>query len=209
MKKINDSNMLTLNNVIYNNVNVSFSIFLSGFCILDGNDHIANRILKSIAGLDKKTIDQILWNNQKISEIYYLYSSDINFIPKKLSLDQELTVIQNLNFLSHLTETNILINSAILYFELDNILNKKVKFLTKEEIQRVKLSQLIFSPKTIWLLERSDQFLSQKWQEKLFNLISTRIKENGIVIMVSNNRIFRKIGQIIKLDDFKITSKNI
>ena len=81
-------------------------------------------------------------------------------------------------------------------------MDKKIKNLTKEEIQRVKLSQLIFSPKTIWILENPEQFLSQKWQEKLFNLIATRIKEGGIVIMASDNKIFQKIGQIINLNDF-------
>ena len=79
---------------------------------------------------------------------------------------------------------------------------KKIKNLTKEEIQIVKLSQLIFSLKTIWILENPEQFLSQKWQEKLFNLIATRIKEGGIVIMASDNKIFQKIGQIINLNDF-------
>ena len=194
--------MLTLNNSSYQNINISLTISSSGLFIFKGEDKIISHILRAITGLDQKQKNKILWNNQKISEIYYLYSSDINFITKKTSLDQELTIKQNLNFLASLTETKILIDSAILYFELDDILDKKIKNLTKEEIQRVKLSQLIFSPKTIWILENPEQFLSQKWQEKLFNLIATRIKEGGIVIMASDNKIFQKIGQIINLNDF-------
>ncbi len=199
--------MLTLDNIIYKNINISFTIYSSGLFVFKGSPSIVNFIFRSIAGLNKKKINNILWNNKKISKIYYLYSSDINLISQKPSLDSNLTVKQHLNFLSSLTETKILINSAILYFELNNFLNKKIKYLTNEEVQRVKLSQLIFSPKTIWLLENPDQFLPQEWQKKLFNLIATRIKEGGIVITNSDNKIFEKIGQIIKLNDF--ATKNI
>jgi heme exporter protein A len=201
--------MLTLNNVSNHNINISLTISSAGLFILKGDDLDKQFILRSVAGIDRKSINNILWNNQEISKFYYLYSSDINFISQKLSLDQELTIKQNLNFLSSLTETKILIDSAVLYFELNDILHKKIKQLTEEERQRVKLSQLIFSPKTVWLLEDPDRFLSQKWQEKLFNLIATRAKEGGMVIISSDNQIFHKIGQIIKLNDFTTSSKNI
>jgi ABC-type transport system involved in cytochrome c biogenesis ATPase subunit len=203
--------MLSLNNLSYNNITISFSIFLSSLFIIKTLQNISGKntfdILKIIAGLEMKQQNRIFWNNQKISDFYYHYSSDINLITSKNNLDGNLTIKQNLNFISSLSETKLLISSAIKYFEIDNILEKKIKNLTNEEIQRVKLSQLIFAPKTMWLLEQPDQFLTQKWQEKLFNLILTRIKEGGLVILTSDNKIFNKIGQIIDLNDF--TNKNI
>ena len=199
--------MLTLNNISINNFYISCNLFSSSLFIFNNLPKV-NYILRLISGLEKGQRSKILWNDQKIEDIYYLYSSDINYIPQKNNLDPELTIKQNFDFLSSLSETQPLTDSAILYFELENIINHKIKNLDNEEIQKVKLSQLIFSPKTMWVLENPDQFLSQKWQEKLFNLISVRIKEGGLVIISSNNKIFNKIGQNINLNDF-INSKNI
>ena len=199
--------MLTLNNISINKFYISCNLFTSSLFIFNNLPKV-NYILRLIAGLEKGQRSKILWNDQKIEDIYYLYSSDINYIPQKNNLDPELTIKQNFDFLSSLSETQPLTDSAILYFELENIVNHKIKNLDNEEIQKVKLSQLIFSPKTMWVLENPDQFLSQKWQEKLFNLISVRIKEGGLVIISSNNKIFNKIGQNINLNDF-INSKNI
>ena len=199
--------MLTLNNISINNFYISCNLFSSSLFIFNNLPKV-NYILRLIAGLEKDQRSKIFWNDQKIVDIYYLYSSDINYIPQKNNLDQELTIKQNFDFLSSLSETQSLADSAILYFELENLINHKIKNLDYEEMQKVKLSQLIFSPKTMWILEKPDQFLSQKWQEKLFNLISVRIKEGGLVIMSSDNKIFNKIGQNINLNDF-INSKNI
>lgn len=199
--------MLTLNNISINKFYISCNLFTSSLFIFNNLPKV-NYILRLIAGLEKGQRSKILWNDQKIEDIYYLYSSDINYIPQKNNLDPELTVKQNFDFLSSLSETQPLSDLAILYFELENIINHKIKNLDSEEVQKVKLSQLIFSPKTMWILENPDQFLSQKWQEKLFNLILVRIKEGGLVIISSNNKIFNKIGQNINLNDF-INSKNI
>lgn len=199
--------MLTLNNISINKFYISCNLFTSSLFIFNNLPKV-NYILRLIAGLEKGQRSKILWNDQKIEDIYYLYSSDINYIPQKNNLDPELTVKQNFDFLSSLSETQPLSDLAILYFELENIINHKIKNLDSEEVQKVKLSQLIFSPKTMWILEKPDQFLSQKWQEKLFNLISVRIKEGGLVIISSDNKIFNKIGQNINLNDF-INSKNI
>lgn len=199
--------MLTLNNISINNCCISCNLFNSSLFIFNNLPKI-NYILRLIAGLEYDQRSKILWNDQKIEDIYYLYSSDINYISQNNNLDQELTIKQNFDFLSSLSETKSLTDSAILYFELEDIINHKIKDLNNEEIQKAKLSQLIFSPKTMWIIENPDQFLSQKWQEKLFNLISVRIKEGGLVIMSSDNKIFNKIGQNINLNDF-INSKNI
>jgi heme exporter protein A len=199
--------MLTLNNISINNFYISCNLFSSSLFIFNNLPKV-NYILRLIAGLEKDQRSKIFWNDQKIVDIYYLYSSDINYIPQKNNLDQELTIKQNFDFLSSLSETQSLADSAILYFELENLINHKIKNLDDEEMQKVKLSQLIFSPKTMWILEKPDQFLSQKWQEKLFNLISVRIKEGGLVIISSDNKIFNKIGQNINLNDL-INSKNI
>lgn len=196
--------MLTINNISNKNLNpIALTIFSYSCFIIDGQQHNTKFVLNIIAGLEKKYQKDILWNNQKISDFYYLYSSDINFIPAHNNLDLNLTVKQNINFLSSLSETNMLIESAVRFFELENIYNKKIINLNAEEIQKVKLSQLIFSPKTIWLIEDADINLSQKWREKLFNLITTRIKEGGLVIMSCKDIIFNKIAKIINLDDFK------
>jgi heme exporter protein A len=201
--------MLSTNSINYNNLrDISFTIFHGACFILNGDNSDIKNFLYIISGINKKYQKNITWNDISIHKFYNEYSSDINFICDEIRLDKYLSVKQNIYFLSSLSDSKVALDSAIRYFDLDNILNKKIKELNQEELIRVKLSQLIFSPKTIWLLEDPDKNLSQKYIEKLFNLVSSRIKDGGIVIMTlkndSKNDIFCKLGKKIDLNDWKI-----
>ena len=65
------------------------------------------------------------------------------------------------------------------------------------------LAKLLCCPKTLWLLDEPTVNLDNQAKELLFNLISTRIKEGGIVIIASHDEIFAPITSSIHLEDFK------
>ena len=65
------------------------------------------------------------------------------------------------------------------------------------------LAKLLCCPTTIWLLDEPTVNLDKEGKELLFNLVSVRVKEGGIVIIATHDEIFSPISGQILLEDFK------
>jgi heme exporter protein A len=211
--------MLTLNNINFTKkqkkilCNFGFTIGLGSAMIIKGdNGSGKTSLLKIIGGiydLESGNIGgEILWNNENIKNIEEEFYSDIQYLGHKNFLKQELTVIDNLKFFAALNDSKILVDSALNYFELIEISQKKVKELSAGWQKRVLLAKLLCCPKTLWLLDEPTINLDKTGKELLFNLIQSRIKDQGIVILTSHDNFFDKIAGTINLKDFKNDSQN-
>ncbi|MFT6077054.1 MAG: heme exporter protein A [Rickettsiales bacterium] len=65
------------------------------------------------------------------------------------------------------------------------------------------LAKLLYQPKTIWLLDEPTTNLDQDARKSLFNLVSVRVKEGGIVIIATHDDIFDPLAGKILLKDFR------
>lgn len=206
--------MLTLKNINYSKNNqkiltdLGFSIGLKSCLTIKGqNGSGKTTLLKIIAGLaqlDKKdNSGEILWNNEDIKNIREDFYSDLQYLGHNNFLKKDLSVLENLDFFAKMSQTQILVPSAIRYFELDNIVDKKVGKLSAGWQKRVLLAKLLCCPATIWLLDEPTINLDDQGKELLFNLVSTRIKESGIVIIATHDDLFLPISCKINLEDFK------
>jgi heme exporter protein A len=206
--------MLTIDNINYSKnqqklfSSLGFTIGLGSSLVIKGeNGSGKTSLLRIIAGLNNLEntgcSGEILWNNENINNIKQDFYSDVQYLGHKNFLKQDLTIIDNLNFFASLTDSKILIPSAIRYFNLDNITHKKINQLSMGMQKRVLLAKLLCCPATIWLLDEPSSNLDEKGKELLFNLISTRIKEQGIVIIASHDDLFDKISGTLNLQDFK------
>ena len=206
--------MLTINKINYNRnrqqiiYNLGFSTGLGSCLVLKGkNGSGKTTLLKIIAGLNeiesKDDNNQLLWNNNLISEIKEDFYNDVNYIGHENSLKLDLSIFDNLLFYTRINKTELLIPSAIRYFELDNLIDVEVRKLSAGIRKKVALCLLLCCPSTIWLLDEPTINLDSKAKQKLFNLVSTRIKENGIVIIASHDDLFDNIAAKVNLDDFK------
>ena len=206
--------MLTLDNINFSKnrqkilSNLGFSIGLGSCLALIGkNGSGKTTLLKIIAGLaDLNSCEnsgKILWNNEEIKHLKEDFYSDLQYLGHGNFLKKDLTVLDNLLFFAQMSQTEILIPSAIRYFKLDDLIDVKVGKLSAGWQKRVLLAKLLCCPATIWLLDEPTTNLDDSGKELLFNLVSTRIKENGVVIIVTHDDLFSPISSKINLEDFK------
>lgn len=205
--------MLTVDNITCNKNqqiifnNLGFSIGLgTGLIITGTNGSGKTTLLRTIAGLSQPSSGTILWNNQNVKELYAEFSADINYIGHKNFLKPKLTVLQNLNFYAALSGTEILIPAAIKYFGLEQIIDTPIYKLSSGWQKKVILSKLLYCPATIWLLDEPSVNLDVASKELLFNLISTKVADGGIVIIATHDEIFFPLGSAISLKDFQSSS---
>lgn len=201
MLTINDFSYFRNGRLIFGNV--GFSVGLGSCLLLVGaNGTGKTSLLKIIAGLTKPTSGELLWNGQNIEELRSDFNSDMCYLGHKNFAKAELTVLENLEFFAGISDSEILIPSAIRYFQLEEVLDKKVGKLSAGWQRRVLLAKLLCCPATIWLLDEPTNNLDKLGKELLFNLINVRVKEGGIVIAATHDEMLFNLGSKFYLEDF-------
>jgi heme exporter protein A len=159
-------------------------------------------LLKIIAGISKQSEGKILWGEEDIENFRDDFNGDTQFIGHKNFLKPELTVLQNLEFYASLEGTQMLIPSALRFFHLEDLADEKIKKLSAGWQNRVKLAKLICCPATVWLLDEPSNNLDKAGKDLLHGLIKTRIKEEGLVLIVTHDEMFFDLGPQLNLEDF-------
>jgi len=184
--------------------NLGFSLSTSSALVITGkNGSGKTSLLKMIAGIIPLQSGKIFWGLQDVAKIRDVFNGDMQFIGHKNFLKQELSVIDNLSFYAKLSDTKLAVNSALSFFNLNEISGSKVKDLSAGTQQRVRLARLLACPTTIWLLDEPSNNLDLAEKEKLHGLIKTRIKEQGVVLLASHDEMFFDLGMKLNVEDFK------
>ena len=201
--------MLTFDNLSYYRNhkkifgNLGYTVSLNSCLLLTGkNGSGKTSLLKIIAGIIKPDGGKILWNNQEVRNFYQEYCSDIQYIGHQNFLKPHLTILENLLFYCQLQDTEMLLPSAIRYFGLEEIADMEIHKLSAGWQKRVLLAKLLCCPGAIWLLDEPTNNLDKQGKELLFNLISSRIKDGGIVIAATHDEILFPLGNKLCLEDF-------
>ena len=190
------------NNKIFSNL--GFSLSTSSALVITGkNGSGKTSLLKIIAGIITPQNGEILWGLKNVKEMRDIFNGDMQFIGHKNFLKQELSVIDNLSFYAKLFDTKMAINSALSFFNLNEISQTKVKNLSAGTQQRVRLARLLACPTTIWLLDEPSNNLDLAGKEKLHGLIKARIKEQGVVLISTHDEMFFDLGMKLNIEDFK------
>ncbi len=140
-------------------------------------------LLKTIAGFLKPASGQIT-----ISCADDLQSFDIiHYIGTSSSLKKQLTVKENLIFWSKMLGGNINnIEKAIKIFELDEILNNPISYLSSGQIKRCSLARLLLDERKIWLLDEPETALDKNSLNRFIDIVINHVKNNGIAIIASH-----------------------
>jgi heme exporter protein A len=182
---------------------LGFTLSLNSGLLLTGkNGSGKTSLLKIIAGLIKPSSGQILWDDQDVQEFYEQYCSDIQYIGHKNFLKTHLTVLDNLLFYAGLSGAAMLVPAAIKYFQLQDIADTEIYKLSQGWQKRVLLAKLLCCPATIWLLDEPTNNLDSDGKKLLFNLISSRIRDGGMVIIATHDHMLLPLGQQLCLEDF-------
>ena len=201
--------MLTLDNLslfkdnktIFSNLGLSVSIG-SGLIVTGKNGSGKSSLLKIIAGISPTSTGKILWGGENIDDLRDDFNGDSQYLGHKNFLKPELTVEENLRFYAKLNGTEVALASALSYFQLNDLANIKVKKLSAGWQKRVMLAKLLACPATVWILDEPSSNLDKEGKEMLLNLIKTRIKEDGLVIMATHDEEFFNLGSRVDMEDY-------
>jgi len=196
---------LTLKNSIFTVFNnVCFTVLAGGVLVLQGpNGSGKTSLLKMIPGLIKNNIGRITWNNIDINKDILSFNKNISYIGHKNALKPELSVIENLEFWAKFKGEIELLPAAIHYFQLEDILDTKLRFLSSGWQRRVELSKLLLSNTHLWLLDEPETNLDSSTKNILRGLIEAKARDGGIVLIASHNLIGIRNAACVNLLDFK------
>ncbi len=182
---------------------LGFSVSINSALIIKGpNGSGKTSLLKIIAQISDATSGKILWGGLDVKEMRGNFTGDLQYIGHKNFLKPELTILENLQFFTRLADTEAALDSALSFFDLQSIKHQKIQQLSAGTQMRVKLAKLMACPATIWLLDEPTTNLDSRMKEKLYNLVKSRIKEDGLVIIATHDEIFSDLGIKLEMENF-------
>lgn len=158
-------------------------------------------LLRSLAGIRSLTSGKITVGTKKV-DIGEIPKPYCTYIGHKFAIKPELSVIENLEFWADSYNSAMLIDAAILYFSMQNIMHKKCYELSAGNQKKVALSRLLACPSKLWLLDEVDSNLDEENKKLLINLITIHANNGGITFFASHADPGIKTAQTLDLDKY-------
>ena len=169
--------------------NLGFTIFNGSCLFIRGRNGVGKTsLLKTIANLIPKNSGDIFYNSINIKLALREFYQLLFYIGRTDVLDEEQTVLKNLEFWGKLYDQEVNILAAIQTFSLEAHAHTKVYKLSQGFKQKVLLSRLLLCSSRIWLLDEPFNSLDYQGKNILVNLIKARCMQKGIVIIVDHER---------------------
>lgn len=202
--------MLTINNisykkadkVVFENLGITLGD-CSCLVIRDCNDIEASALINILLCKTKPSKGNILYYNKAIKGRFLKeYLSITNYIDKKSVLHDDMTVSENLIFLSSFSNDESSVEASINFFGLDFISDVLVKDLSDSLRKKVSLARLLACPRKIWFLNNPFVGLSEKDKLLLMSTIDTRCSHGGIVVLICDEKLAMSNYIEMKINNF-------
>lgn len=142
-------------------------------------------LLKAIAGLLPTPPGQVLWDGAPLHATpNYAYS--LVYLGHKRGVELSLSVGHHVRFWAKAYRQPELVDAALHYFDLEDIVDTPVYTLSAGWQQRVALTRLITQPGSVWLLDEPTANLDEDGLGLLNALIQTRCEQGGIILIASH-----------------------
>ena len=150
------------------------------------------------------TSGEIICADHDIKDYPEDYFYDYSYLTTDEIFNHDFSIQYYLNFWAKLSESNESLKSVIHYFELENLLNLKIKQISSGWKKRLLLSKLMIENRLLWFLDEPFNFLDEKGRDSLINMINSRRLSGGIVILTSNQKIDHfKDAMYLNIDEYK------
>ena len=194
MNSLKSKNFLKIHNVdIIKGYNKLFSKFSYNFShgnlyIITGSNGIGKTtLLKCICGLTFPDKGYVSWNNFSIEKDYSEFYKNITYLGHLNSILPNLSVVDNINFLSNLQSNNITFTKKDDYFGVLPLKEYNISELSNGQKRRVALTRLNLSKKPLWILDEPLNSVDKVYENIFEQQIVKHVKRNGIVIISSHD----------------------
>jgi heme exporter protein A len=184
--------------------NLGFTTFDGSVLVIKGRNGIGKTsLLKVIANLIPKCSGDIFYNAINVKLVLKEFYELLFYIGKADILDEEQSVLKNLEFWGKLYDQEINILAAIKTFSLEPYIDTETYKLSQGYKQRLLLARLLLCNAKIWLLDEPFNSLDYQGKDILINLIKARCMQKGIVIITNHDQNIRiENSSEINLEDF-------
>ena len=173
--------------------NLSFEIGEGQWLHLKGeNGSGKTSLLRILATLTKPVEGQITWNGGDIYSELENYRGDLAYVGHHQSLKDELTPLENLEFLLGIDGRSIDSKQALemlWQFGLYGCENLPIRYLSAGQKRRVLLARLVLRQAKLWLLDEPFNALDVSAVEYLTDLIRGHLANGGMAIVTSHQQI--------------------
>ncbi|PCJ23926.1 MAG: heme ABC exporter ATP-binding protein CcmA [Rickettsiales bacterium] len=181
---------------------LSLSFLPSSIIYIKGaNGSGKTSLMRMLAGIQTPSSGSITFDREALP-ISMLEKPYCTYIGHKVGIKPELTALEHLEFWAKLYDSAELIDAAIIYFKLEEIIDKKCYELSAGMQKRVALARLIASPAKLWLLDEASSNLDSDNRQLLLNLIITHANNGGITFIACHNEPEIKTAQVLDLAEF-------
>ena len=173
--------------------NLSFEIGEGQWLHLKGeNGSGKTSLLRILATLTKPVEGQITWNGSDIYSELENYRGDLAYVGHDQSLKDELTPLENLEFLLGIDGKSIDSKQALemlWQFGLYGCENLPIRYLSAGQKRRVLLARLVLRQAKLWLLDEPFNALDVSAVQYLTDLIRGHLANGGMAIVTSHQQI--------------------
>jgi heme exporter protein A len=183
--------------------NISMTILPSSIVYIQGkNGSGKTSLLRMLAGIQLPSTGKITFSKNSLP-INQLNKPYCTYIGHSFGIKLELTVLENIEFWAKIYNSEQLVNAAIVYFSLQDVVNTKCYELSAGNQKKVALSRLLACRSKLWLLDEVDSNLDSINKELLLNLVISHADNGGIVFITSHNPPEIKSAQILNISEYE------
>lgn len=175
--------------VIFENLNIHFPDY--GLIAITGESGCGkSTLLQLIAGLDQDYEGKILFNQVKIEDIKDYRQLVISFVYQNYQLIDYLSVKDNCLFYCHLKGIKVVekqLQELLEIFELNELVNQKVKNLSGGQKQRVALIRALLCSSPIILCDEPTGALDEINRQKVYRFLK-KAGQRRLILIVSHDQ---------------------
>ena len=197
---VNSATCFKNNNTIFSDMNISLK--KGEIAMITGpNGSGKTTLIRSLSGIQNLESGNILINNKDISDRNSNFTEKVLYIGHKNSLNSDMTVFENLEYLGALDLSSKVnngdkIKAALDYFDIYKYKDYLVSDLSEGNKKKTSLARIIMSEKKLWMLDEPLSFLDDKSSDILIKLILKNQKAEGISIVSSHYDFSDKLNNV-------------
>lgn len=182
---------------------ISMTFLPSSIVMLRGQNGAGKTsLLRIMAGLQEPSYGKLLFG-KKQHDFEQLAKPYCTYIGHKLALKNELKVFENIKYWANLAKTTMLIDVAIRYFQLEDLLEARCADLSAGMKKKIAMTRLILCPSKLWLLDEIDTNLDAANKELLTRLILSHADNGGYSFIASHDWTPASTISTLNLNDYQ------